>query len=273
MTASPAGVQLAVGSAFDAGARVGYGAFGDASTAAAPSDPAGAVGGTADDPSSVLAPGRPWAFVPQATSPPIIGQGRLVVLDPGHGGSDSGAEHNGLVEKTLTLDIAERVRPILAARGFAVKMTRDRDVDVYAPNDSAHDELQARSDVANAARAAMFVSIHINSSVSSGPNGTTTFFYKPQDYGLAAAIERRLVPALGTANDGVQKANFYVMHHTTMPATLIETAFLSNSSDAALLRSPDFRQRVAMAIADGIGDYAAHPEATSHADVGSNDAQ
>jgi N-acetylmuramoyl-L-alanine amidase CwlD len=192
-------------------------------------------------------------------APPPGSNPRLIVIDPGHGGSDTGAMRNGLVEKDITLDIALRLRTLLVARGWIVKMTRDRDVDVYGPNASDVNELQARVDVANNAGARMFVSVHVNSSTSAAPNGTTTFYYKPEDRTLAAAIQRRLVPVLGTKDDGVQKERFYVIRHTTMPASLVETAFMSNSEDAARLRSPDFRQSVAQGIADGIKDYAGVP--------------
>jgi N-acetylmuramoyl-L-alanine amidase len=88
-------------------------------------------------------------------------------------------------------------------------------------------------------------------------NGTLTYYYKGSDQALANAIHRRLAGSISTVDKGVRKEEFYVIHHTTMPATLIEMAFLSNSSDAALLRSPGFLQRVAVAIADGLADYAA----------------
>ncbi len=78
---------------------------------------------------------------------------RLIVLDPGHGGSDAGSAHYGVVEKDVTLDVARRLKAVLVSRGWSVRMTRDGDNDVYAPNDSAHDELQARCDVANGAGA------------------------------------------------------------------------------------------------------------------------
>jgi N-acetylmuramoyl-L-alanine amidase len=194
-----------------------------------------------------------WKFGPRAAN------ARLIVIDPGHGGSDTGAQQNGLVEKDLTLDISERLRTLLVARGWSVKLTRESDVDVYAPNDSAHDELQARCDVANAAGARMFVSIHINSFTTSDLKGTTTYYYKSEDLPLAQAVHRRLIAALGTSDDGVRKDNFYVIHHTTMPAILIETAFMSNPDDAALLRSPSFLQKVALSVADGVGDYAGAP--------------
>jgi N-acetylmuramoyl-L-alanine amidase len=181
------------------------------------------------------------------------------VIDPGHGGSDTGAQQNGLVEKDLTLDISQRLRTLLVARGWSVKLTRESDVDVYAANDSAHDELQARCDVANNAGARMFISIHINSFTTSDLKGTTTYYYKGVDLPLAQAVHRRLIAALGTTDDGVRKDNFYVIHHTTMPAILIETAFMSNPDDAVLLRSSFFRQKVALSVADGVGDYAGAP--------------
>jgi len=199
-----------------------------------------------------------FAPAPGAVRLPVGTNPRLIVIDPGHGGSDYGAQHNGLTEKDLTLDISKRLRAVLIARGWQVKMTRDTDVDVFAPNDSAHDELQARCDVANQAGARMFVSVHINSFTSSALDGTTTYYYKNADVGLSEAIHRHLADALKTADRGVRKENFYVIHHTTMPAVLIETAFLSNPGDAALLKSPAFLQQVAVSIADGISDYASN---------------
>ena len=153
---------------------------------------------------------------------------RLIVIDPGHGGSDIGAAHNGLMEKDLTLDISRRLRAILIARGWQVKMTRDTDVDVFAPNDSARDELQARSDVANNAGARLFVSVHINSSTSSAINGTTSYYYKPEDSRWRPRSSIGSCRVLPTDDLGVRKEAFYVMKHTSAPASLVETAFISN---------------------------------------------
>ncbi len=205
-----------------------------------------------------------WKFAPSAGT-----NARLIVIDPGHGGSDFGAMHNGLTEKDLNFEISRRLRALLLARGWQVKMTRDSDVDVYAPNDSAHDELQARCDVANNAHARMFISVHSNSFTSSSLNGTTTYYYKADSYPLADAVHARLAESLPTKDDGIIKENFYVIHHTSMPAILIETAFLSNPDDAQLLKSPAFLQKIAVAIADGVGDYAGK----SAAPVSSNDGQ
>jgi N-acetylmuramoyl-L-alanine amidase len=252
---TPAGAELTVGSLDSPAAQpVGYGRFVDG-TIVATGKP------EIDEPPVGVAPltgaasGSPaWKFSPGAPD-----KSRLIVLDPGHGGSDSGAMHNGLTEKTITLDIADRLRDLLVSRGWIVKMTRTTDVDVFAPNASARDELQARCDVANSIKARLFVSIHVNSFTTSEQHGTTTYYYRPQSYGLARAVNARLAATLPTTDDGVIKNNFYVIHHTSMPAILVETAFVSNPVDAKYLRSPAFLQNVALGIADGVGDYVSAP--------------
>ncbi len=194
-----------------------------------------------------------WKFGPRSNYVP--NNPRLIVIDPGHGGSDIGTMHGGVSEAQLTLDMAKRLRDLLVAQGWQVKMTRETDVDVYQPNDSARDELAARDDVANKAGARMFISIHVNAFINSGPYGTTTYISKPDDVALARAIERHLASD-GTKDDGIVKSHLYVTLHAKMPAALVETAFLSNPSDYALLTSPAWRQKVAQEIADGIGQYA-----------------
>lgn len=210
----------------------------------APIDEYGASGNTGDN----------WKFGPHGpiyvpTNP------RLIVIDPGHGGSDRGAIRGDLSEANVNLDTAKRLRDLLVARGWQVQLTHDTDVDVYQPNDSAHDELQARCDVANHAGARLLISIHSNSFINSGPYGTTLYVTKASDYALAREIERRTVSD-GTKDDGIIKSNMYMTNHTLMPATLIEMAFLSNPSDYELLGSTQWRQKIAEEIADGIGAYA-----------------
>ncbi|MHB8141187.1 MAG: N-acetylmuramoyl-L-alanine amidase [Vulcanimicrobiaceae bacterium] len=184
---------------------------------------------------------------------------RLIVIDPGHGGSDRGAVHDGVAEATLTLKMAKRLRAVLLARGWEVKMTRTKDVDVYKPYDTAEQELQARDDIANQAGALLMVSIHCNSYYNPGPNGTTTYYAKPIDKPLAEDIQNVLGRTLGTKNDGIVKSHLYIPLHAHMPAVLVETAFLSNPHDFALLTDPAWREKLALGIADGIADYAGSP--------------
>ena len=255
---SASGFTVRVGAVDDSTLlRVGYGQIGNGNIVAGggPLAPAGAAAAPQIFQSpAVEAPVSVWKFSPQASY-----NSRLIVIDPGHGGSDAGSQHFGLSEKALNLDVSKRLRDVLTSRGWIVKMTRDTDVDVYQPNDSARDELQARCDVANAAGARFFISVHTNAFTSTSQHGTTTYFYQAQSYGLASAIHERLAATLPTTDDGIIKSNYYVIHHTKMPSVLIEMAFDSNPTDAQYLRSSAFLQKVALGIADGVGNYASSP--------------
>jgi N-acetylmuramoyl-L-alanine amidase len=252
---SATGLEIDVASADAATdvAREGGGSVGSVissneQTASVTPAPLGEPGGTVGESDTAY-----WKFGPHQPSY-VPTNPRLIVIDPGHGGSDAGAIHDGVAEKSITLDVAERLRAVLVARGWQVKMTRDTDVDVYAPDDSARQELQARVDVANNAGARLFVSIHGNSYINSGPYGTTCYISKKSDLALARFISRDLAND-GTKDDGIVKSHLYVTLHTRMPAVLVETAFLSNPGDFALLTNPAWRQKIAEDIADGIDQY------------------
>ena len=198
-----------------------------------------------------------WKFSPRPTDTPYVAANpRLIVIDPGHGGSDAGSIHGGMVEKVVALQISKRLQQVLLSRGWDVVMTRTDDRDVYQPDDSASDELQARDDIANTRGARVFVSVHLNAFMNAGPHGATVYYYKPSDLALAQAIDARIASEVNVKNDGLVKDKLYVIHHANMPATLIEAAFDSNPDDRALLSDPQWQQKMAEAIADGIEDYA-----------------
>ena len=186
-------------------------------------------------------------------------EGRRIVIDPGHGGSDSGAHGpNGLMEKDATLAISRNVADILRNSGAIVTMTRDTDVDVYGPLASDHDELQARVDVANAdSRNEILVSIHCDAFTLPTAHGTGSFYYAPSFRGklLAECIHDEIVEATGLSDRGARTARFYVLRNSDMPAALIETAFISNHQEELLLGDADFQYRMAMAICRGINRY------------------
>lgn len=185
-------------------------------------------------------------------------QGKLITLDAGHGGSDSGAVGpSGFMEKEATLAIAKDLAAVLTNSGAKVIMTRNRDVDVYAPNASGAEELQARVDIGNNAGADIFVSIHCNAFSSPSANGVETFYYggSYQGHKLATFIQNELIAQTGLRNRGVSTANFYVLKHSYMPAVLIETAFITNYNEEALLKDPNWQMQEAQAIARGISAY------------------
>lgn len=188
-------------------------------------------------------------------------KGKTVVIDAGHGGYDPGAGGvTGLNEKDFNLDLALKLRDKVTALGANVIMTRSDDTFV---------SLSGRADVANQVYADVFVSIHANSSNSSSIRGTSTYFYAPstvpalysereQRQKLAAKVQARLIAALETRDIGTLQANFAVLRETQMPSILVESAFLSNADDEALLKDDQFREKEAQAIADGLCDYFAN---------------
>lgn len=185
--------------------------------------------------------------------------GRTIVLDAGHGGSDSGAVGpTGYMEKTATLAVTKKVAAILKKSQANVIMTRTTDVDVYAPNDTAAEELQARCDVANRnPKTEVFVSIHCNAFSNSNAHGMETYYYAPSREGLrlASFLNEELEQAGGLFNRGVKTANFYVMKHTNMPASLIELAFITNPREESLLSDDSYQNKLAQAIAIGIARF------------------
>ena len=161
---------------------------------------------------------------------------KIITIDPGHGGSDSGAiGPNGYTEKEGAFAISQKVASILNQSGAKVVMTRDSDVDVYGPNASARNELQARVDVGNNANSDIFVSIHCNAFVNPAANGTQTFYYGSSYQGqrLAQSIQEKMIEANGLRDRGISTCNFYVVKHSYMPAVLIETAFITNYDEEA----------------------------------------
>jgi N-acetylmuramoyl-L-alanine amidase len=205
------------------------------------------------------------AFVSGQTTPVprTPTQRDLVVIDPGHGGNDPGASNSayGLTESNITLTVSLKLRDDLRRLGWRVAMTRDGNYEVGDPNGDDHQELQARCDVANAAGARVFVSVHVNSSVAHSLNGTTTYYWRPADKPYAQAVQSAVVMADGINDAGIKRNSFYVIKNTTMPAVLVETAFLSNSHDAEELTHTDFLDKLAQGIANGIMNFTGGPQA------------
>ncbi|WP_425057830.1 hypothetical protein SCACP_23940 [Sporomusa carbonis] len=180
--------------------------------------------------------------------------GKVICLDPGHGGSDPGAiGSTGTMEKDNTLAIALLLREKLEKNGATVVMTRDADSDAAHADASAGEELAARVEIANQAEADLFISIHNDSFTSNTAVGTTTFHYGDKEsVKLATLVQRCLADKLGTKNRGARFASLYVLRYTDMPAILVEVAFISNPVEEMLLTSVDGRDNAAESICDGI---------------------
>lgn len=187
---------------------------------------------------------------------PVVPRGRFkVVIDPGHGGPDPGAIGiRGLRETDVVLDVSLQLARLLEARGVVVEMTRTSDIDV---------DLPPRVALANQSGADAFISIHANALSLARPdvNGIESFYFAT---GSQAGLSRRLADAVqqqmlaispGTPDRGVKAARFFVIRRATMPSTLVEMGFVTGQLDASRLREPDFRRRMALALAAGILNY------------------
>lgn len=178
----------------------------------------------------------------------------LIIIDPGHGGSDPGAISPilNMKESEIVLDISLRLNKLLTEEGFRTYMTR-----VDNLNKDFKLDLQDRVDAANALQADLFISVHANSFMSNSISGIETF-YSPKDMDgkkLAQVIQSTLIDDLKMVDRGAKPTSYFVLEHTIMPAALIETGFLSNSSDEAKLATNSYREQVAESTYKAIIEY------------------
>ncbi len=217
---------------------------------------------------------------PPAATPPAPAASAyvpLIVIDPGHGGPYSNANANGLREKRVNLLIARDLRDALKAKGYRVVLTRNSDRAVekhdirtwnyrsgrwsYAYDHRTglypsfpRDDLQARVNIANAAGADLFISVHANGARSRSARGYETFstWRDPKGSDLSSMVQSRVISRTGLKDRGAQYADFYVLRWSNMPAILVEAGFITNKKDAALLKQASFRKKVAKGIASGV---------------------
>jgi N-acetylmuramoyl-L-alanine amidase len=183
---------------------------------------------------------------------------KLVIIDPGHGGKDTGSQavQNGveiLNEKDINLDIALRLNRMLQAAGVNTNILRDADTSIATAD---------RPPIANAANAFLYVSVHNNSFPENPSASGTEVLYNSKatesNYGLyskhlAEIIQKEMVTQLGTQNRGAKsRPDLLVLNKTTMPAIIIEGAFLSNTGDLKLMLTDEFREKYALSAAKGI---------------------
>jgi N-acetylmuramoyl-L-alanine amidase len=195
----------------------------------------------------------------------------VVVLDPGHGGQDSGAMCGGIMEKDLTLDVARRVDRLLDSQGIATLMTRLGD---------SYVSLADRAAFGNRANDSIFISIHFNEDNKPVASGVETYYAahqitssstlaswlpffsrppsnspKPESQSLASFIQEALVARTRSVDRGTQAKQFFVIANVTSPAVLIEGGFITNTDELSKLAGEDYRDQLAAAVADGILRY------------------
>lgn len=173
---------------------------------------------------------------------------KIICIDAGHGGKDSGAVGNGLLEKDIVLSIAKKLKAMLIGKGFKVCMTREDDTFV---------ELKDRCVIANKQKSDIFVSIHCNSAENKSAFGFEIFHTQGSMQGQKLSADIKLSinenKEIIRADRGIKTANFTVLTGTNMPAVLVETAFISNIEDSKILKAK--QSEFATAICKGICSY------------------
>ena len=195
----------------------------------------------------------------------------LVILDPGHGGQDSGARAGSVLEKDLTLDVVQRVDRLLGAQGISTLLTRTGD---------SYVSLSERAQLINRASKAIVVSVHFDEGPRPDVSGIETYFAAQQNTGvptiaswlpflqkianvqanvesqsLAQFIQQQLVAKTQAINRGTKAEQFYVLANVRHPAVLVEGGFLTNKNEIGKLAVANYREQLAVAISDGILKY------------------
>ena len=207
----------------------------------------------------------------KATQPQTSKPFAVVVLDPGHGGEDSGAMCGAVMEKDLTLDVARRVDRLLDSEGVATLLTRLGD---------SYVSLVDRAAFGNRVKDSIFISIHFNEDNKPVASGVETYYPahqinsgstfnswlpffsrppsnspNPESQSLAGFIQEALVARTRSVDRGTQAKQFFVIANVISPAVLIEGGFITNKDELSKLASEEYRDQLAAAVADGILRY------------------
>lgn len=187
---------------------------------------------------------------------------KVIVIDPGHGGADPGAQNSGLKEKDLNLDISLRLGKVLESKGCSVILTREVDKDFFLPGFvkgrmAKRAELNNRIQIAAENNADLFISIHANSFPQRNSYGMETYYHLESSAGkaLAEIIHAQLTQVQPDNKRKAKAGDYYIINQAEMPSVIVEVGFISNPRERKLLQSEDYRNSVADAIGSGVEHY------------------
>ncbi|NNU85053.1 N-acetylmuramoyl-L-alanine amidase CwlD [Geobacillus sp. BMUD] len=189
--------------------------------------------------------------------------GRIIVLDPGHGGPDGGAVGGKALEKDIALNVAKKLRDYLQQQGALVLMTRETDRDLASPSTRGYsrrktEDLLERTAFVNRSNADLFISIHLNAIPSPRWRGAQTFYYGSfiENERLARLIQAELRRNLENTHRLAKMIDtVYLLKHAKIPGALVEVGFLSNPDERELLVSDGYQTKLAASIYKGVLRY------------------
>ena len=199
--------------------------------------------------------------VPAVTTSPSTAK-TTIIIDAGHGGKDPGAIANNLIEKDINLSVAQKLKSYLSLSGYNVIMTRNEDILLSSGQSNVNfkrDDLKQRLSIIEQTENCIFVSIHMNKFGESTAKGLQTFYSSNnmESQKLAAVIQEqaKILEPDNKREIKPDNGNIYILEHSQKPSVLIECGFLSNSEDAAKLKTEKHRQELAYVIYGGITKY------------------
>lgn len=176
-------------------------------------------------------------------------KGRVIIIDPGHGGNDPGAfgiSGDRVKEKNINLATSLKLAKLLSDAGAIPLLTREDDTFI---------SLQDRVEFAKNNKADLLVSVHYNSSEKGGICGTETYYYNPNSKLLGDVIHRNMVFNLKRTDRGLQRVKFYVIYNSPIPSVLVEPLYLNDRQEEALAMDPAWQEFIAKTIFEGIKQY------------------
>ena len=201
----------------------------------------------------------------EAVSAEISEKELIVVIDAGHGGEDSGAVANSVLEKDINLEIALKLRDMLKASGIEVKMIRESDVSIYDKasgtiRERKVSDLKNRVKIVNNNKKNILVSIHQNKFEQSKYSGAQMFYSANNDKSqiLAEKIRKSITGLIQPENKRELKkggSDIYLLNKATVPAVIVECGFISNEEEAKNLSNEEYQNKIAFAIYCGILEY------------------
>lgn len=200
--------------------------------------------------------------------------GKIIVVDAGHGGIDSGANRPGVLEKDINLSIALQLKNILNKYGAKVVLSRQTDIELSTECDNEkvrgryHKDLTARVEMAEESDADLFISVHANAVSDTKRQGADAFYYGKSE--ASKVLSNLILAELGKVTKiarAATPASYFVLRRNKIPAALIEVGYITNLEERLLLQSPEYQRRLAEAIAKGVYNYYHYSLHSQHASL------
>lgn len=185
--------------------------------------------------------------------------GKVIYIDPGHGGKDPGAVYKDIYEADINLSISKKIYDILISKGAIVYLTRDGNYDLSVTNalNRKRSDLSRRANIINRSMCDIYISIHLNAESSSVWSGAQVFYddVNPKNKEIAQIMQEVLAKNFRTNRKYKETNEMYLHKRVTRPGVLIEVGFISNPNERYLLTKDYYQQRLATSIVSGIEIY------------------